>query len=387
MPVLVDWFLHVNRGGIRAVGTPKESPYHSWLPICLTLLIRNTISVSIFASMSKEGDKCNCSWPECDWLSEQIEKHAPEGHVWKGNRHRWKETRLSKRTMFERMLFLAAMCKHVPGIEESFKNSGRGSNRKEIVLARHHFPTVVYDFLGTRRITTLVKEGQMDFLVERDASMRLSEECNRVRRLASLLKSKVLQPGQLLDAFAARENEFIGSKGKLFICAPVVTYREVIDTLNVFKRKRKERLVQEQLSPFPPLPVGGSSLLLLGIAAELPDAIIEQSPAMVPSLEDCVAKIKSEVKTMGIDNVCNSKNFITSIRLLRFVYCNNTAIPLVTGDGSTSHRYLHPCKDDDANNKSCTNYRIVTEIFNQGLYCCPCQLKIDKQTRKRTKET
>ncbi|GAX23850.1 hypothetical protein FisN_20Hu054 [Fistulifera solaris] len=304
-----------------------------------------------------------------------MEKHAPKGHVWLGNRHRWKQVRLSKRTMFERMLFLAAMCQHVPGIEEAFQDGGRGSNRKEIVLARHHFPIVVYDFLGARRITTLVKEGQMDFLVERDGSTRLAAEDNRVRSLADLLTTKLLPDGALRNEFLAREQELVGSKGKLFLCAPVASREEILAVLQEMKRHQNDPADETPLEPTPLVSPDESSLLLLGLAAELPDATIEQSPVMVPSLEECVQKIQSKVRTLGLEQACRSPNFRVAIRLLRFFYTYHNAIPL-EDDNHVSAGYLHPCRNEDANDKSCATYEIASTIASEGMYCSPCQMSI-----------
>jgi hypothetical protein len=288
--------------------------------------------------------------------------------------------------MFERMLFLAAMCQHVPGIEEAFQDGGRGSNRKEIVLARHHFPIVVYDFLGARRITTLVKEGQMDFLVERDASTRLAEEGNRVRSLAELLQTKLLSDGPLRKEFMAREKEFLGSKGKLYICAPVASREEILAALQEMKRNKNDTTELE--TPASPQPqksasLDESSLLLLGLAAELPYATIEQSPIMVPSVEECVQKIQSKVQTWGLEQASRSNNFHVAIRLLRFFYTHHTAIPL-KDETHVSLGYLHPCQNEDTNSKSCATYQIASTVSSEGLYCSPCQLQRATQKANTT---
>ncbi len=169
--------------------------------------------------------------------------------------------------MFGKMLFLAAMCKHVPGIKEEFKNGGRGGNRKEIVLARHHFPIVVYEFLGHQKVTTtLLREYQLIGLSEKDMyGARLLEECNRVEKLSSYLKSKILSSGStLLVDFTAREAECIEVKKKLFFCLPVATRTEITDTINELTRPIKVRLplVKEPLLPDLPSYTEDSELLL-----------------------------------------------------------------------------------------------------------------------------
>ncbi|GAX20507.1 hypothetical protein FisN_24Hh243 [Fistulifera solaris] len=184
----------------------------------------------------QEGEQCHCSWgKECRELSDQIEALAPAGHVWKGRCHRWSMRKImtssSPQTFFKNMIFLAAMCKHAPGIEEKFRGNGKTDHKKEIVLARHHFPIAVYQFLGSKRITSLLNDAEMESCKKNDISDRLMDDCNRVRRMAALIK-QIVPPGPLLDDYMIHELKCLETTENYFICAPVTTQTEVTDVLN-----------------------------------------------------------------------------------------------------------------------------------------------------------
>jgi len=85
----------------------------------------------------------------------------------------WQQRKLTLQTMCNKMLFLAAACKHIPGIETAFKENGRvfkdGSREyeREIVIAQHHFPVAVYQYLATKKVSTLLTDIQMRTIVQK----------------------------------------------------------------------------------------------------------------------------------------------------------------------------------------------------------------------------
>ncbi|GAX22948.1 hypothetical protein FisN_24Lh243 [Fistulifera solaris] len=140
-------------------------------------------------------------------------------------------TSSSPQTFFKNMIFLAAMCKYAPGIEEKFCGNGKTDHKKEIVFARHHFPTAVYQFLGSKRITSLLNDAEMESCKKNEISDRLMNDCNRVRRMGALNK-QIIPQNQLLDDYMIQELKCLEAIENHFICAPVTTQTEVTDVMN-----------------------------------------------------------------------------------------------------------------------------------------------------------
>lgn len=92
--------------------------------------------------------------------------------------------------MVERMMLLSSVYKHITGIAESFHNGGVTGNIKEIVLACHHFPISVYEFLNDNKypkISTLLKKKEIFILAGKEQLSQLKEDCNLVSVMSSLL--------------------------------------------------------------------------------------------------------------------------------------------------------------------------------------------------------
>jgi hypothetical protein len=154
--------------------TQKHASQQGSLPLLLSTITMHIslilLQVLLLMSQSKKesGPKCMCLWEDCSRLSEEITEHAPEDHVWRGPFQRWRIRDLSDKTLFEKMLLLASMCHHVPGIADLVD-----SDRKQIILARHHFPIALYKRTISPKITTLLSDVQMGIVAESDVSDRL----------------------------------------------------------------------------------------------------------------------------------------------------------------------------------------------------------------------
>ena len=184
-----------------------------------------------------KAEQCNCSWAQCSWISEQIEARAPKGHVWRGRCHRWNESKLKDGKVFEGMLFLATMCQHVPGIKDVFQDGGKRGHRKEIVLARHHFPIAVYKYLKSRKITSFLKFSELKALIKRYLNTRYDQ----AGKLASLVAT-IVPPGKLLKLYTSHEKECLAAaaKANLVLCAPTATEQCVVDTVNALRSRKEE---------------------------------------------------------------------------------------------------------------------------------------------------
>ena len=138
--------------------------------------------------------KCSCSWPECAWMSEQIDLFADDKHPWRGEYVTWRQRDLCSKTICQKMLFLASACKHVVGVADAYKKPGKKGYiyKKEISLAPHHFPVAIHEHKTTHKfkqgVLVTVKHNMTNF--ENDFAMRniaakegldrVKEDCNCV---------------------------------------------------------------------------------------------------------------------------------------------------------------------------------------------------------------
>ena len=86
----------------------------------------------------------------------------------------------------------------------------------------------------------MLTDIQMGTIVQKDKSVRLLEECNRVCKNVSFSEDKDSPPGDLMDTYIEQEKKLLNVKANFFVWAPVATHQEVIDTMKSWSWKWKE---------------------------------------------------------------------------------------------------------------------------------------------------
>jgi hypothetical protein len=124
------------------------------------------------------------------------------------------------------------------------------SDRKQIILARHHFPIALYKRTISPKITTLLSDVQMGIVAESDVSDRLRDEMNRVRSMARKVR-KILKPGPLLEAFIRQENECLEELQSHYVRPPLENRMEVLESIKAFTRIRKRTTAKATATAVP----------------------------------------------------------------------------------------------------------------------------------------
>lgn len=322
------------------------------------------------------------------------------------------------------------MCQHVPGLKEKFLDGGKLGYRKEIVLAKHHFPMAVYKHLKSRQVTSLLKESKLKALVKKEPKAQYDQ----AGKLAALVKT-MLPPGKLLEDYTSQEKQNFAAKAKLCLVAPAAAEQDVVDIVNALpSQKEQVTPAVEEKSPLDRL-LPGATYTIREMQALLKKAKLESkeqanepqdeeqfydaqdgeqtkqpqdkkkskktqdkkkpnepkdkknskqpqddkkksketqdmSSAFIPSKEQCVTKIQSDIKTLGVDHAKKAPSFCGALSALRRLHMDFSPIEL-SADGKKPS-YLYPCKDVSLTNSHCDTFRIAKKLAGEGMFCATC---------------
>jgi hypothetical protein len=364
----------------------------------------------------KAAVKCDCKWKECASITASIANDFPPKHPWKGFFITWQERKLDETELpfrIERMLLLAAACKHVTGVLENFRDDEPGKYKTNITIARHHYPVALCAYLNNhkpKRLTQFLKRTSIATISGNDTTQnRLQEDCNRVGRMASALIESYLPPGTLSDKFSewlAEFSKLTPGLENLFICAPLVPRTEAMEIGRMFSRDRvnrqlslppsvppKKRKKQEPLAPpappkkrkvapdavLPKTPSRDADTKAIKTKSLSPKA---SSPDLTPSAEAYIEKLQSKIREVGLEAASKTRNFISAVSVLRFTHQVYT--PIWIGSSEGKQKYMFLCRE--RNNQSCETYRVLESRQRRDVFCKNCQGGMNRQSRRISRQ-